>query len=126
MIIEYIGIVNWIKLSQLQSLGMPQELFFVFVIFLGIVGCYFIIRPITLILLSLKSERLVSYLLSALIFIVIFFSVVLLVGKIDVMTYQLLKLSLQALAIFGFGLCVTHLFKQWSRRRKNIKKSHQY
>jgi hypothetical protein len=114
-----LGFIDGIKLSQLQSLGIPKEIFFTIIIFLGTIGCYLMIRPITLILISIKSERLLNYLLSGLSFIVIFFMVVLFIGKIEILTYQLLKVSLQVLAIFGLFLCVVHLIKTvWLNRRK--------
>ncbi|WP_042145138.1 hypothetical protein [Paucisalibacillus sp. EB02] len=112
------GFVDWIKLSHLQSLGIPKEVFFTIVIFLGIVGCYFMIRPVTFILMSIKSERLLNYLLSGLSFIVIFFIVVLLIGEIELLTYQLFKVTLQALALFGLLLCVVHLIKTVFLMRK--------
>jgi hypothetical protein len=111
--------VDWIKLSHLQSLGIPKEVFFMIVIILGIMGCYFMFRPITFILISIKSERLLNYLLSGLSFIVIFFVIVLFVGKVELLTYQLFKISLQAIAFFGLLLCVVHLFKAVWMRRKN-------
>ncbi|WP_026905955.1 hypothetical protein [Paucisalibacillus globulus] len=112
-------LVDWIKVSHLQSLGIPKEVFFTFVIILGIMGCYFIFRPITFILLSIKSERLLNYLISGLSFIVIFFVIVLFVGKVELLTYQLFKVSLQAIAIFGLLLCVVHLIKAvWIRKKK--------
>jgi len=112
--------VDWIKLSHLQSLGIPKEVFFTAVIFLGIVGCYFMIRPITYILISIKSERLLNYLLSGLAFIVIFFLVVLMVGEVELLTYQLFKVSLQALAIFGLFLCIIHVIKSLLLRRNKV------
>ncbi len=112
--------IDWIKISQLESLGIPREAFYTLAIFLGIVGCYFIIRPVAIVLITLQSERLVSYFLSGLVFIVIFFSIVLVVGEIEQFTYQLLKLSLQALAIFGLLLCVVHLVRQLIEKRKKI------
>lgn len=112
--------VEWLKLSQLQSLGISKEVFFVFVIFLGIVGCYFIIRPITLILVSTHSDRVLSYLLSGLAFMTLFFVVVLFSGEIQLITYQLLKLSLQALSVFGLILLVIHMYKNLVKKRNKV------
>jgi hypothetical protein len=112
--------IDWIKISQLESLGIPKEAFYTLVIFLGIMGCYYIIRPVSMVLISLQSEKLVSYLLSGLLFIVIFFSIVLFIGEIHLFTYQLLKISLQALAVFGLLLCVVHLVRQFVGRRRKI------
>ncbi len=120
MLKEYIWGINWINISQLQSLGISEETFFTLFIFLGILGCYFIIRPIALILISLKSERLLNYILSGLAFIVIFFTVVLWIGDIEMLTYELFKISLQVLAMFGLVLCVIHLFKRMKQRRKKV------
>jgi hypothetical protein len=120
MKLAYIGFLNWIKISQLQSLGIPKEVFFTSIIFLGVLGCYFIIRPIAFILISIKSERLLNYLLSGLSFVVIFLTIVLFIGEIELLTFQLFKLSLQAIAFFGFLLCIMHLFRSIRQRRKKI------
>lgn len=117
MLKEYIWGINWINISQLQSLGISKEAFFTLIIFIGILGCYFIIRPVALILISLKSDRLLNYILSGLAFIVIFFIVVLFIGDIEMLTYELFKISLQVLAMFGLVLCVMHLFKGIRQRR---------
>ncbi|WP_047982964.1 hypothetical protein [Ornithinibacillus californiensis] len=112
--------IDWIKISQLESLGITKEAFYTLVIFLGIMACYYIIRPVSMVLISLQSEKLVSYLLSGLLFLVIFFSIVLFVGEIQLFTYQLLKISLQALAVFGLLLCVVHVVRQLIGKSKKI------
>lgn len=111
---------DWFKLSQLQSLGISKEAFFIFVIILGIAGCYFIIRPITLILVSTNSDRVLSYLLSGLSFLALFFVVVLIIGEIQVITYHLLKFSLQALSLFGLILIIVHLYRSLLKKRNKI------
>ncbi|WP_010096835.1 hypothetical protein [Ornithinibacillus scapharcae] len=117
---ELFSKVEWLKLSQLQSLGISKEVFFIFVIFLGIAGCYFVIRPITLILVSTKSDRVLSYLLSGLSFMTLFFIVVLISGEIQMITYQLLKFSLQALSIFGLILLIIHIYKNLLKKRNKV------
>ncbi|GIO25994.1 hypothetical protein [Ornithinibacillus bavariensis] len=116
----FLTISDWIKISQLQSIGIEEELFYTLVILFGIAGCYVLIRPISVFLLSIRSETLLRYVLSGLLFIVLFFIVVLLNGHIELITYQLLKLALQVLAILGLFLCVIHLFRNISKRKKRV------
>ncbi|GGA87809.1 hypothetical protein [Ornithinibacillus halotolerans] len=100
-----------IRLLQLESIGISKEALFIIIIFIGIVGSYCLLRPVTSILLSIQSERLISYLLSGLVFIVLFFLFVMIFGEIQYLTYQLLKVALQGLALFGLLLCVIQLIE---------------
>ncbi|MFD2043935.1 hypothetical protein ACFSTA_05195 [Ornithinibacillus salinisoli] len=74
-------------------------------------------RPIISFLIALHSTRLLSYFISSLVFIVIFFAVVLLIGEIQLLTFQLFKFALQSLAVFGGTLLIIHVFKQFTNKR---------
>ncbi|MEN2766614.1 hypothetical protein [Ornithinibacillus xuwenensis] len=115
-----IGIVDWIKFSHLNSLGIEKEVLYVILIFIGILASHIVIRPLTAFLITLQSERLLSYVLSSLSYIVLFFIAVLFIGKIDPLTYQLFKFSLQILGILGFVILIIQLLKQVLKRRRKV------
>ncbi|MUK90239.1 hypothetical protein GMD78_17845 [Ornithinibacillus sp. L9] len=111
-----------IKMAHLRSLGLTEEILFSLLILVGIIASYMVIKPITTFLISLKSTRLLSYLLSSLVFIVLFFIVVFFIGEIQFITFRLFKFALQALAVFGGMLLIMHVYQQLLHK-KGMKKS---
>lgn len=113
-----------IKLSQLSSLGLTEEMVYSVVIFLGILGCYMLIRPIITFLIALQSERLLSYLLSSLVCTSIFFIAVLFIGEVQITLYNLFKYTLQSLAVLGLLLFLVHVWNYIQKGRKKVQKKH--
>ncbi|SHG24541.1 hypothetical protein [Ornithinibacillus halophilus] len=116
------SLIPWIKMPHLQSLGITEEILLYGIVIGGIIGCYFIIQPIIRLILSLKAERLLSYLVSSLLFFVLFFSVILIKGEITVDSYKVLGFALQGLSILGGGLLLMNGVK-WIVLNVKTKKS---
>ncbi|WP_284140973.1 MULTISPECIES: hypothetical protein [unclassified Virgibacillus] len=102
--------------SRFYSFGLTDEHMLALVILAGVICCYYIFRPISSLLILLKSKMLLCYINGSLLFLVLFF----VIGNwIEVSTEMLLsslKIALQTLALFGVLLWFIHLFLQWTRR----------
>lgn len=112
----------WIKIPHLNSFGLTNDMLISFVIIIGVVGAYFIIRPIISFLIALHAKKLLTYLLSSLFFVVLFFIVILVNGNITNKTYEFFSFSLQVLSILGGVLLLVHLM-QWMIRNIKMKKN---
>ncbi|WP_211753620.1 hypothetical protein [Oceanobacillus limi] len=104
-------------MAHFRSLGLTDEMVYSISIFFGIIGIYFVTKPVISFLIALNSTKLLCYVISSLIFIVAFFVVVLIIGEIRGLTLQLVKFSLQALGVFGGALWVIHVFNYLRRKR---------
>lgn len=105
--------MSWIDFSRLYSFGLTDEVILFCLIIVGIMGSYYLIRPLISILIALQSTRLLNYVISSLTFIAVFFVFVLLSGNLQMLTYRLFKFTLQGLAFFGIVLFFIHLIKQF-------------
>lgn len=106
------GSIGWLQLSHLFALGFQEEHVYFILIFLGIIVSYAVIKPIITWFVALQSIRLLSYLTSGLIVIMIFFLIVLFIGKLPDVLFSLLKITLQCLAVWGIAIILHHSFQQ--------------
>lgn len=77
-------------------------------IFAGIFICYLIIRVVVKWVVSLQSIKLLTYMMSSLVFLVLFLLGIVFTAWLDV---NLLEISLQCLAVFGCCLFLLHLMQ---------------
>lgn len=95
---------------------MNERIIYMVLIIAGILCSYRLIRPFIALLINYKSFRLLSYIMSSLVILLLLFFMTLSSGEIMPETYQLLKFVLQASSIFGLCLLIGH-FVQYVRRR---------
>lgn len=109
---------SFIKLAHLPALGIEKKYFFFVILFVVIVFSYSIIQPLITWLVSLKFNRLLSYIVSSL---VIFNAVSLIMiwrpEWID-STIIVFKLGFQIVALFGIGLITYYLLRRLVERIK--------
>lgn len=103
---------NWINFTQLSILGIEEELVYYAIILLGIITSYLIIQPIISWFVALKSTKLLSYIVSSLIVLVLFFLIVLFVGDLQYLLSDLLKMALQSVSIFGVILTIYYSIRR--------------
>ncbi|RKQ37332.1 hypothetical protein D8M06_00575 [Oceanobacillus halophilus] len=104
----------FIKFSHLSALGVKEEYLYFILIFLSAILIYFIVKPFVQWFVTLRSTRLLSYIVSSLLAISLFFVVVLLVPDITSLLFILLEMLMQVLALFGLSLILYYGFKRFS------------
>ena len=103
---------GWFHLSQLYSLGLEAKHMYLGLIFLGIILGYILIKPMITWFIILESSRMLTYLISSLIVILVFFIVVLFTGELPGRMLGLLKITLQCLAVWGVAIFLHYGFHQ--------------
>jgi len=107
---------TWTNIIEEISLGSISEYLYYVLIFIGIFIGYLFSRPITSWLVSLKTVRLLSYLMNSLFILVILLFMIIMIDELNHLLIYLFKVFLQCLAGFGVALILFKTF--WNRRRK--------
>ncbi|WP_156290492.1 hypothetical protein [Oceanobacillus salinisoli] len=93
--------VSFIKFSHLAALGLEREHFYFILITLGAVISFIIIHPFVQWFVALQSTRLLSYVISTLVLLIIFLVMGIFISDLSEILLIILKLMLQSLAMFG-------------------------
>ncbi|MFC0301576.1 hypothetical protein ACFFIS_12185 [Virgibacillus soli] len=104
--------------SFLHIFGLSDDMIFIMIMFISIFVCYVVIRPFVSLVITMKSKALLNYMMTSLLYMVIFLSAVFFIDHIQPYFFKLLKLSFQALAILGCLLLFFRMYKQLMRRLK--------
>lgn len=99
-------IVSWINDSLILAMGLNKLYVYFVLIFIGVLISYFLIEPMIIWFIALQSTKLLSYIVTSLIVIVLFFIIVLFTNEMNGSTFSLLKVVLQCLASLGILLIV--------------------
>src|SRR5699024_2294216 len=99
-------VLSWINDSMLSAMGLNKLYVYFVLLFLAVLISYFIIEPIVMWFVALQSTKLLSYIITSLIVIVLFFIIVLYTGKTNELIFSILKVVLQCLASLGIILIV--------------------
>lgn len=113
------GYFTLINIIEKISLGSVQEYVYYVLIFFGIFMGYLFARLITGWLVSLKSVRLLSYLVNSLFILVILLFIIITIDELNHLLIYLFKIFLQCLAVFGVTLII---FKVYRGRQRKFRK----
>ncbi|MFD1849211.1 hypothetical protein [Oceanobacillus bengalensis] len=91
----------FIKLSHLSALGLNENHVYLIFIIIGVLVCYFIIQPFIEWFVVLQSAKLLSYIVSSLFVILIFFTITIFVPTMSQPFFTILDMLLKVIAIFG-------------------------
>ncbi|RLL45174.1 hypothetical protein D8M04_09955 [Oceanobacillus piezotolerans] len=108
----------FIKLSQLSALGIEENDIHLFLIIVGVILSFLLIKPIVEWFVVSQSTKVLSYLISSLFILVLFFTMVLSLDAIEPLTFSLLNMLLKVLAVFGAGLLLLRVVEFFSELRK--------
>lgn len=91
-------------LKGLRYFGLSDDTIFIFILIAGMLASYFLLRPVTRLLLRWRAETLLNYILSSLI-VTVLLLIWLYIGD----SIQQLRVALLSLAGFGILLMVTRI-----------------
>jgi len=111
-----IGLISSIKTFFKFSIGLVDEFVFYIVIFSLVFICYLIIRPFITWFVTLKSIRLLSYIFSSLLILLVILIAKLSIDELNDLLVSLVKISLHCLALFGFSLVIFNVFQRIMKR----------
>jgi len=109
---------SWINMTQLSILGINETYLYGAIVLLGIIISYFIIEPIISWFVALGSQRLLSYLISSLIVLVLFITMILFNDHLHHLFFDLLKIAFTSISLFGIILAVYNYIKRLIQRQK--------
>lgn len=107
---------SWINLSRLTPLGIKEEHIYFLIIAIGIIISYIFVQPFINWFVANRSAKLLSYIISSLLVIVSCFVVVLFIGDLHHLRSNLLKITLQTLAVFGVVLILFYSFRRFIKK----------
>src|SRR5699024_12542835 len=96
---------TWFSMSQLMILGLEEEHIYFVLLFGGIVVCYLLIQPFISFLVAIQSARVLSYILSSLLALVVLF-VTILITDAQESSRLFMRVTLESLALFGMLLVI--------------------
>lgn len=116
----FFGNNSWIRLSQLQTLGIKEEYAYFVIILIGVLLIYLVVQPFIQWFIALKLFGILGYIISSLTLLAAFFIFVILSGihHDDQLLLFLLKSVFQTLALFGIALIIIHTFQRIFRKKK--------
>ncbi len=105
-------------LERIEFGSFGEYVYYILILFALFIG-YLLTRPIINWLVSLKSVRLLSYLLSGFLILVILMFIIITVDQLDHLLIHLFRTFLQCLAGFGVVLILLKIFggRQKKQRR---------
>ncbi|SFB35348.1 hypothetical protein SAMN04488072_11836 [Lentibacillus halodurans] len=107
--------MDWPELTHLSVL-LPERIDFSYIfIFTGIVVTYILIRPLINWIVTTKSVKLLSYIMTSLLILLLFLGGIVLTA---VFQLPLLEVTLRSLAIFGGYLVIVHFIQFILRSKK--------
>lgn len=109
-------ILSWINDSMLSAMGLNKLYIYFFLVFIGVLICYFLIEPIIIWIVALQSTKLLSYIVTSLVVIVLFFISMLFTNQLEEIIFSLLKVVLQCLASLGIVLILIRSIQSLMRR----------
>lgn len=111
------GYFTWTNiLESITFASLGDYIYYAIMIMALFVG-YLFFRPITRWLISLKSVRLLSYLLNSLFILFIMIFMIILIDELNHSLLHLFRIFLQCLAVFGIVLIVYKIF--WRKQSKH-------
>lgn len=109
---------TWDNIIEWASLGFIEDYIYYILIFLVFFLGYLFARPITSWLVSLKSVRLLSYLVNSLFVLMILLFLIFTVDELNHLLNHIFKIYLQCLA--GFGVILILLKTYRAREKKKV------
>lgn len=109
---------TWLNITQLSILGVKEHhvYFIILLLLLGLL--YFIISPVIQWIISLQSAKLLGYMISSLLFLILLFILTVTSDRAAELLPMLLKISLQGFSLFGVILLlhsfIGHFIKKQS------------
>lgn len=116
-------VFSLIKLSLLPALGISEGYFYFCLIMLGLICSYLIVQPFVEWFILLNSKRLLSYIVTSLFVLSIFFTFSSSINESAVNVSMIFQILLKGLAIFGVILILHALFQKVSNKNHNKKKA---
>ena len=115
-------LINMLMLKTLSlfpkslSFGLVEEYVYYILIFIGIIISYLLVRPFITWFVTLKSTRLLSYIISSLIILLILFIATNSIEELNHLLFNIFRVGLQCLAVFGVLLLMFHGFQRINRK----------
>jgi len=109
---------SWLNLTQLYILGVKEQHIY-FIIALLLLGMlYFVIIPVMQWIISLQSPKLLSYMMSSILFLVLIFIVAMTSDRVEQSLQLILKISLQSFSVFGVFLLAHSIFSKFIKKQQ--------
>jgi len=100
------------------SIGLVEDYVFYIMLFLVILINYLFVKPFITWFVTFRSIRLLSYIFSSLIVILLLFIIMLSVDELNNLIVNLIEIALHCLAFFGIGLVVYQGFQKIIKKYK--------
>jgi len=108
---------TWLNLTQLSILGVEEHHIY-FTILLLLMGLlYYITAPIMRWLISLQSSKLLSYMMSSFLLLILLYTVTMTSDNLLQPVQYLLKISLQCLSVFGVFLLIHSMVRRFIKKQ---------
>lgn len=101
--------INW---SMLLALFPEEKYVYYFFVIIGISISYLVIQPVITLFITLKSSRLLSYVFSSLVVLLVLLISILFIEEPRFFVDHIVKITLQCLAGFGVGLIFYNGFQR--------------
>mgnify|MGYP001249943707 CR=1 FL=1 len=110
--------VMWLNLTQLYILGVKEEhiYFFILLFLLGLL--YFVLNPFVHWLISLQSPKLLSYMMSSFLFLILIFTAAITNERLGLSLHLVLKISLQCFSVLGIFLLGHSIFTRFIKKQQ--------
>ena len=107
---------TWLNFTQLSILGVKEHhiYFIIFLILMGLV--YFMITPFIKWLMSMQSSKLLCYIVSSLLFLIMLFILTMMSKSLGHSLEYFLKITLQCLSIFGVFLFIQSIIGRFLKK----------
>ncbi len=102
------GNVQYVYFSRLHILGIRNEIGYFVLAFIGVAAVYLLLRPAIIFLITFQSVRLLTYLTSSLVIVIICLLTLLFIGDTKG-GESFFKYVLQTIALFGGILLFLHI-----------------
>jgi len=112
---------NWINMSQLSILGIPETYLHIALILCGLFIIYLFIEPICSWLIIKGCSKTISYFISTLIMMIVFMAFLLFNDSFQQQLKELMKVTFLSFSIYGFFLAAYHFVKmKLNRKRRKV------
>ncbi|MFA1818732.1 hypothetical protein ACDX78_00795 [Virgibacillus oceani] len=108
---------TWLNLTQLSILGVKEHHIY-FIVLLLLMGIfYFMITPVIKWIISLQFSKLLSYMMSSLLLLILLFTLAMNIDGLEHSLQSLLKISLQGLSVFGVFLLIQSILGRFIKKQ---------
>jgi hypothetical protein len=109
--------VAWLNLTQLSILGVEAHHVYWLILLILLSVLYLIISPVVQWMMARQSRKLLSYILSSFLFLIVLISVAATSERLESYLSYLLKISLQGFSIFGVFLLLYSIYTRFIKKQ---------